>query len=233
MYTRPTANRTCASCFAPAALLLWVLWAAVLPHPASATPSTLIWIPSGDVQPSGTVHAGIDDYFGRHGGHVPADFGITFGVRRAEIGVDVLSGADDVFLNAKLLVAPETRRRPQIAFGAYGLALTSAAPDYNMLYLIGAKTFPWGRVHLGLLRGSRAALGPDNVMLLAGVERQLSDKWWAAIDYQSGDSAFGAFSFGVAYTLRPGLSVLVGWDWYNADDSEDTLTVQLDWQWPR
>lgn len=204
-----------------------------LPQLAEATPSTLIWIPSADIQPAGTIHLGLDDYFGRHGGHVPADFGVTFGLERAEVGLDMFSGSGNVYLNGKFLVLAETPHRPQLSVGAYGFALTADATDYNMVYVIGAKALPWARIHLGLLRGSRAALGRDNTMLLAGIERQLGERWWAAVDYQSGDSAFGALSAGVAYTIRPGLSLLVGWDWYNADGAEDTLTVQLDWQWAR
>jgi hypothetical protein len=40
----------------------------------------------------------------------------------------------------------------------------------------------------------------------------LTDKWWAAIDYMGGKSAYGALSFGVAYTVSPNSSFIIGYN---------------------
>jgi hypothetical protein len=65
-------------------------------------------------------------------------------------------------------------------------------------------------------------------MLLLAFERQLSKRWWGAVDYASGDSTFGAVSPGVAYTFSPNTSVILGYDFYNNSDFTDTITVQVD-----
>jgi hypothetical protein len=56
----------------------------------------------------------------------------------------------------------------------------------------------------------------------------LTDRWWAAIDYQSGKSSFGALGIGAAHSLTPEISVLVGFVDLRAPGSDDMLTVQVD-----
>jgi hypothetical protein len=59
---------------------------------------------------------------------------------------------------------------------------------------------------------------------------EVSDKLWAAVDYQGGDSALGALSFGLAWAFTPDTSVIFGYDVYNNDKiaGANTCTVQLD-----
>ncbi|MHB1458065.1 MAG: hypothetical protein ACYC0V_14240, partial [Armatimonadota bacterium] len=61
-----------------------------------------------------------------------------------------------------------------------------------------------------------------------GLDKSLNDKVWAAVDYQSGKSAFGALSAGVAYNFTKTTSLIVGYDWYNDSNLADTFTAQLD-----
>ncbi|MEN6566385.1 MAG: hypothetical protein ABFC57_08790 [Veillonellales bacterium] len=59
------------------------------------------------------------------------------------------------------------------------------------------------RYSIGYGAGREAVLGDDNKMVLASIDKQLNDKWWAAVDYQSGKSSLGALSFGVSYNFAP------------------------------
>ncbi|HOX28522.1 MAG TPA: hypothetical protein PLQ76_05135, partial [bacterium] len=62
--------------------------------PASATPSTQIWIPSTDIQKKGTFHLGIDNYFTMGTDNtwsMPTDVGIEYGIAKGwEVGIDVM-----------------------------------------------------------------------------------------------------------------------------------------------
>jgi hypothetical protein len=61
---------------------------------------------------------------------------------------------------------------------------------------------------------------------------EVSDKLWLAVDYQSGKSAVGALSFGAAWAFTPKISLIVGYDVFNAKGSADTFTTQLDINFP-
>ncbi|MCE5216453.1 hypothetical protein LLH03_05390 [bacterium] len=201
---------------------------------AHATPSTLIWIPSTDIQADGTWHLGIDNYFTKTDGYrSPTDVGLTYGLLggKAEVGVDYLGGSDDpLYFNAKCLLVPESEKAPAVAVGVYNLGTESGVTDCNMLYVLGAKTLGPARVTLGYCKGKEATLGRDSDMLLAGVDGYLTSdrKWWGAIDYQSGDNAFGALSFGASYAVTDKVSLLFGYDLYNDSALDDTITTQLD-----
>jgi hypothetical protein len=200
---------------------------------AWATPSTLIWIPSTDIQADKTFHLGIDTFNVPSGGSWPTDYGVTYGFAggKAEVGVDYFGGAEHpVYFNAKYLALTETEDLPAIALGAYNFGTESDATDYNMLYVLGAKTFGKARVTLGYCNGNEDTLGADENMLLAGVDGYLTEdkKWWGAVDYQSGKNAFGALSFGVSYSFAENASVLVGYDLFNDSAIDDVITVQVD-----
>src|SRR5689334_20962202 len=78
--------------------------------PALATPSTIIYIPSTDIQAPKTMHFGIDSYFtfDNQGTGNVTDTGLTWGFKRFEVGVDHIGGTNEPFLgNAKFLVTPE------------------------------------------------------------------------------------------------------------------------------
>ena len=212
-------------------LLLAVCCTAAL---AWATPSTLVWIPSVDIQAPNTWHLGVDNYFTpTDGWRSPTDVGVTAGFAngRAEAGIDYFGGQNDpFFFNAKYLVTAETAGVPAVAVGAYNLGTKRDVTDYNMLYALAAKTFGGVRLTAGYCHGNGGALGMDPDMLLLGLDGYLTKdkKWWGAVDYQSGRNAFGALSFGVSYAVAPNVSLLVGHDLYNAAGVDDTITTQLD-----
>ena len=107
----------------PCRMVLWaVLMAGILrPIKAGATASTQIWNPSTDVQKTGTVHFGIDNYFSiadndKNPYQIPPDIGLTVGVLKyLEFGFDLIEpSADPVYFNLKLGL-PESGVRPALA----------------------------------------------------------------------------------------------------------------------
>src|SRR4029079_5456300 len=98
----------------------------------------------------------------------------------------------------------------------------------NLLYVLASMTLgKAGRGSIGYQHGQHSRVGRDEDMLLLPWEKQLTPKWWAAVDYASGKSAFGAVSPGVAYTFSQNTSVILGYDFYPGD-FKDTITVQVD-----
>jgi hypothetical protein len=237
--------------------LLVVMLVGMSAAAALATPSTQIWIPSTDIQKFKTGHLGID-YYARSQENDNAqrphvyDFGLTAGVLpfeklQMEAGFDLIingdSNADDhpLYFNAKL-GTPEGALfggSPALAAGGYLFGTENDATDYNVVYGLVAKTLPViGRLSAGYYVGNDDLLvdedgDEDNDGVLLSWDRtlsEISDKLWAAVDYQGGDNALGALSLGVSYAFAPNVSVIFGYDIYNenATGGEDTYTTQLD-----
>ena len=228
---------------------------------AMATPSTQIWIPSTDIQAFKTLHLGIDNYIRTSGGGSDVrpnvyDLGLTAGILpfeklQMEVGVDYLTvGANSVdgnplSFNAKL-GTPEASLfdgSPALAVGGYAFGTKKDLTDTNIVYGLAAKTLPVvGRLSAGYYVGNDDVLldkdgNEENDGLLLSWDRtmsEISDKLWVAVDYQGGDNAFGAFSFGASWAFAKNVSVIVGYDIYNdnAVGGEDTFTTQLDINFP-
>jgi hypothetical protein len=202
---------------------------------AHATPSTLIWIPSTDIQADKTWHLGIDNYFAPGDGSAPTDYGLTYGFlnNKAEAGVDYFGGAEHAWtFNVKYLITPEKGETPAVAVGYYNAGTKKDVTDANMVYAVGSKTFDNVRLTLGACHGKKATLGQGETMLLAGLDGYMDKKkkWWWGADFQSGNSVFGALNFGVAYSFADNVSVILGYDIYNNRDlnPHNTITTQLD-----
>jgi hypothetical protein len=109
-----------------------------------------------------------------------------------------------------------------------------------VMYFKAAKTFSvggfsLGRFSVGGFTGNEDLLtynGKDsNEGVLLGWERpltEISDKWWAGVDYQGSKSSYGSWNFGVSYNFAENTAVIFGYDIYNNRDLVDTYTVQLD-----
>ena len=220
---------------------------------AYATPSTQIWIPSTDIQPFKKVHFGLDTYIktqSQDGTTEPTvlNTGLTVGVLpsekiQMEIGIDYRDIGGDhtypLYFNAKLGVPEDAlfKGSPALAVGGFDFGTKSDVTDYNIVYGLVAKTFGnFGRFSLGYYRGNEDILldtdgNKDNDGLLLSWDRtmsELSDKLWAAIDYQGGKNGYGALSFGVAWKFAPNVSVILGYDIYNESRYKPTATIQLD-----
>lgn len=220
---------------------------------AFATPSTQIWIPSTDTQPVGTVHLGVDNYTTMFkktedgGGDLPVTMGATFGVADTsligvEVGLDLREPTNEpVYFNAKIQLKEDSLYDffPAIAIGGYDFGSDSESTDYNIIYILAAKTFPvFGRLSLGYYSGNEDLMvdAKGNVAkdgFLASYDRTLAeidDRLWVAVDYMSGENAYGALSFGVAWRFSPNIGVLVGYDMFNEVQTggENKVTIQFD-----
>lgn len=214
-------------------LLFVMLLSFIVTLPVSATPSSIIWIPSTDIQPQDKVHLGIDNYATVKGGTTGAsttpDYGLTWGLKNAEIGIDyIASQANPLYFNGKIHLIGKTSTDLNIVAGVYNVGTTNTT-NQEVKYLLTSQTAADGsRYSLGYGIGRKAVLGSDNKMVLASIDKQLNDKWWAAVDYQSGKSSLGALSFGLSYNFAPNTSVIFGYDIYNNKDYKNTITTQLD-----
>jgi len=227
------------------------------PGVAGATPSTQIWIPSTDIQPFKTFHLNFDTYIrtgNEEGGdRLPpvVDVGPTVGILpyekvQAEVGFDLLYNGSDadknpLYFNGKVgtpegSLFPDS---PAIAAGGYNFGTKKDVTNMNIVYGLVAKTFPVvGRLSAGYFAGNDKILvdangNGDEKGLLLSWDRtlpEISDKLWAAVDYQGTDSAVGALSFGVSYAFAENVSMILGYDIYNEKKTggENTYTVQVD-----
>lgn len=223
---------------------------------AYATPSTQIWIPSTDIQPYKKVHFGLDTYIKTQsidGTKEPTvtNAGLTVGVLpfekfQMEVGIDYrdFGGALDttypLLFNAKIGTPEDAlfKGSPAIAVGAYDFGTKSKITNFNLVYGLVAKTLGnFGRLSAGYYTGNDDLLldkngKKDNHGILLSWDRtisEISDKLWAAVDYQGGKSGYGALSFGVAWKFAPNVSVIFGYDIYNERTLyKPTATVQLD-----
>ena len=219
---------------------------------ASATPSTIIWIPSVDFQPYKSFHLGIDNYsldykhgITGSGTAFPTDLGLTVGmlpdsIIQAEVGIDYFTPQlSPLTLNAKIGV-PEgilAAWFPAIVIGGFGFGFQKNVTDNNILYGMIGKTFPViGRLEAGYYSGNSKLLVDvptgkiDNTGLLLSWDRQMtevSENLWLAIDYQGGRSTFGALSYGFSWSFSKNVSVIFARDIFNAD-IPSALTMQLD-----
>ena len=158
-----------------------------------ATPSTIIWIPSVDIQPYGTMHVTGDTYLRaskepNSNVNLPPvyDTGLTFGILslgqiQAEAGFDLLSGGPNtsagldkypLYGNFKIgMPEDEKTWKPAIAVGIYNVGTKSGdarkfelATDQNIVYGIIGKTFPTlGRFEAGYYIGNKRALVKNTV----------------------------------------------------------------------
>jgi len=222
---------------------------------AMATPSTQIWIPSTDVQAFKTLHLGIDNYTRTGASDVRPnvyDLGFTAGILpfekvQAEVGIDYITNGSDsydrnpVYFNAKL-ATPEGSLfggSPALAVGGYNFGTKEDITDLNLVYGLVAKTLPVvGRLSAGYYKGNDTALlSDDDSGVLLSWDRtmsEISDKLWLGVDYQDGDNAVGAFSFGASWAFAKNVSVILGYDIYNDNVAAgaDTFTTQLDINFP-
>ena len=161
-----------------------VLLGVSLAGTAGATPSTIVWIPSVDLQSFKTFHLTFDTYLrakqnpdGTRSGAI-VDLGLEAGVLpfekvQAEIGFDLVDQPDPLgkyplTFNAKV-GSPEGawfKGSPALAVGGYNFGTKSGdarngepATNMNVVYAIAGKTVPvLGRFEAGYYIGNRKVL---------------------------------------------------------------------------
>jgi hypothetical protein len=212
----------------------------VLAGSALATPSTQIWNPSTDIQATGTVHLGIDNYFtaddGSSGGYAfPTDVGLTYGALPGlEIGIDSVLpqpnlGTSSLLANAKYGI-PENGLIPALSVGGFNFG--SHGLDQNVVYGVAAKAFTFGRLSAGYFVGNEKALvdpsgNKDNAGVILTWDKQITDKLWACVDYAGTKSALGATFYGGSWNFASNTSLLVAYGTYNSG-AKPTITTQMD-----
>ena len=212
-----------------------------------ATPSTQIWNPSTDIQPTGTLHIGIDNYFtlqgpARGGAIYPVDYGLTYGLMPGiELGIDAFTPATSYYtlytFNAKYGIA-ETPGLPAFAMGGMNLGLNTdrenKSSDQNIFYGLIAKTIPIGRLTGGYYSGNGHVLvnsngDISNTGFIFSWDKTVTDKLWLSIDYASGYSAYGTLFCGLSWTFSSNTSVILGYGAFNDSDiSKPVVTTQFD-----
>jgi len=155
---------------------------------ALATPSTIVWIPSVDIQPYKTGHLTFDTYLrakenpdGTRTAPI-VDLGLTAGILpyqkiQAEAGFDLIDQPGDAgkypfFVNAKVGTPEDAwfKGSPALAVGGYNFGTKSGdarngevATNQNIVYAIGGKTIPViGRFEAGYYVGNKKVLVDEN-----------------------------------------------------------------------
>ena len=198
---------------------------------AYATPSTLVSIPSTDIQSKGTYHLGSDVYLPMDGsGAATSDIGLTYGLDpRVEVGFDNFSGTvDPLTFNAKVLVSPDGSPVP-VAIGISNLGLKKdSAWDQSMAYIVGSYVTAAGpRLTFGGYTSNKNVVGTPEKGILLGADYQ-QGKWWYGIDYLSEKNGVGSVNPGVAYNFADNVGVILGYDKYNSSAFKDTYNLQVD-----
>jgi len=227
--------------------LIWLLFLSLnVAGCLYATPSTQIWNPSTDIQGLKSWHLGIDDYFSVSKNNdvtkryqTPTDVNLTYGLlKNLEVGIDVLQPKEDPLqFNAKYGL-PESDKMPAVAVGVMNVGTKTDSTNYDISYVVLAKTVkPLPRVSVGYYVGNSKLLVDENgkaanTGLILSLDKQLSDKWWAAVDYASGQSLYGETSLGFSYAFAPNTSIIFAYVMYNntnaAINQNDQFTTQLD-----
>lgn len=176
-----------------------------------------------------------------------------------EIGVDYrdINGthANPIYFNAKIGLPEDGffQNMPAFAIGGYDFGLKKNLTSYNLVYGLVAKTFgKIGRLAAGGYKGAVGvdakklffvaskgydtitgnSIKVDDVGFLASWDRtlrEISDKLWIGVDFQSGDNGYGAASVGLAWSFSPNTSVILGYDFYNDIKAlKPTFTLQFD-----
>jgi hypothetical protein len=214
-----------------ASLVAACLWTTV----ATATPTTNIWNPNTDIQPKGVVHLGVDNYFSFQANHrpyaAPTDLGLTYGLPYGfEVGVDVFQPQrHPLVFNAKWGVA-ERKLVPAFAVGIQGVGVHKTT-SANIVYGLAAKSWErYGRLTAGPYVGAKNVIGSDNVGAIAAWDRAFGKRWWASVDWASGNNANGALAVGGSFKFTSKVSLIAGYVHYNSKAyyQNDALTTQLD-----
>ena len=195
-----------------------------------ATPSTIIYIPSTDTCPKGTVHLDYDTLFtvGQGSANSTAtSIGAVYGVTdRLEIGFDYLTNTTNPLIgNVKYKAWNDDHIA--LALGAWLLGDTGST-GANQVYGLASYTCDAGRFAAGFAHGSRSTLGTDENQLWLSYDKALDDKWWLGADYVSGDSPMGSLNLGVGYAVSDNVGMILGYDFCNASGANDTVTLQVD-----
>ena len=207
---------------------------------AWATPSTIIRMPSSDVQPYATFHLGIDNNTTMfvptdNGGYaLPTTYGLTVGLFstpliQVEAGIDIREPTDKpITWNLKIAMpeGAEAPGMPAIVIGVYDMGTADGVNDYNILYAHVAKTISFlGRFTFGYFVGNASKLvkgsgQKDSNALMMSFDRrmpEINDRLWFGIDYMGTRTDYGSVNFGFSWSFSEQASLLLGYIRYNEE----------------
>jgi len=222
-----------------------------LAKPALATPATLGFYPATDIYGKGTFHLDVDTYGRATRTDALTSVGLTYGIGdkdgllgRSEIGADyvlslggstpldlddgnTLSGRKRFLLNAKTQLYNNDESGVRLVTGFWGVGSDDLfAP--NVGYVVGSKSFDWGRVHLGIAH----AFDKDNITtpdgnddttyLQLGYDKMLTSKLQFAVDYYSGKSGISGVQPTLYYYINDKASFGLGLMRFNDSSIEPT-----------
>jgi len=197
---------------------------------AGATPSSIVFIPSTDTVPQGTVHLDVDTLFtvGQGSSNTSTtSIGAVYGATdRLEIGLDYVTHTTNPLVG-NLKYKAWNNDEFAVAVGAWLLG-DSGTTGANQVYALGSYKCDAGRFALGFAHGDEETLGEDNDQLWVSYDRQLNGKWWVGADFVSGHSPMGSLNLGVGCAVADNVGLILGYDFYNASGINDTVTLQLD-----
>ena len=191
--------------------------------PAQATPSLLGFYPSSDVYGNGISHLNVTTYGAAFKTNIANSVGLSYGLGereglfgRSEFGFDYLtngsnlglSSGQSVFGNAKTQLYNDPDSGVRLV--ACGWLLGDSRANPNIVYLLGAKAFNFGRVHVGYTRAlSKGVYGQANYLQL-GYDRAISKRVLFAADFYSGSSAISGVQPSVYYAVNDKASFGIG-----------------------
>ena len=188
-------------------------------NPASATPSTLGFYPSTDTVADKGFHLDVDTYGQGLKTNVANTVGLTYGIGdkegffgRSEIGADYLTNSGlsankRAFFNAKTQIYDNAESKTRVVAGVWGVGQKAiGSPD--VLYLLGSKSFDWGRVHVGIAQSLAnkatvtAGTKSDRTNLHLGYDRAITSKLSFAADWYSGKNTYSGIQPTLYYAVN-------------------------------
>lgn len=233
-------SRTVGLLAAMLCLIVTVSYAGDCPKPAAALfgPSSLLVVPSTDVQPFQSFNVNFDNLVvlgtTAKQAYDSTSFGAAYGLSQGlELGASFISGSDSpVYFNAKYAFAPFGANNAWgFAVGGAGFG-TDSDTSANVWYGVASYKFGVDRVTAGFFTGDEDVLAApgsdDNSGLLLGWDRQLNDKWWMGADFVSGEGALSGVNVGAKYAVSDNSSITLGYNFWANDAVASTLNVQYD-----
>ena len=221
--------------------------------PASATAAGLTFYPSTDVYSKGNFHFDSDTFFDRNpsNGSVFSTIGLEYGIGpdnnkafgRSEIGFDVVTNSfgginfgERLLFNGKTQLYNNDKSQTRVVAGVWGVGSKKvAAPD--VVYVTGAKTFSFGRIHLGVANSlakrstiSTPAGNDDRTYFTAGYDKVFANgKLQFTTDFYSGKSAVSVLAPGIIYYLNDKSDFQLGYIRFNDRSLRDQVYLGFDY----
>lgn len=202
--------------------------ALVSAKPASALPASLTQYPSTDIYSPGVFNYSAVTYLDKtvRNGTVAATSGLDYGTGdnsdkafgRSEFGFDYLTSiagspnfGERFLLNAKTQLSNSKTTR--VVAGFWGLGSKQVLAP-NVAYLLAAKSFSFGRVHIGVAQSlqKKDIVGNQRTNLQLGYDRLFANgKLQFTADYYTGKTSYSAFAPGLIYYINDKASAQIGY----------------------